>query len=129
MSLRSATFATVAAAAIASSAAPAQAHHSAAMYDHEKRLTLSGIVKTFSWANPHCWISLMVPNAKGGADQWDLEGGSVSILVRNGWRSTTIAAGDKVKLLMSPRKDGAPGGEFYTVLERNGTPTVLSKAN
>jgi hypothetical protein len=105
--------------------APAWAHHSSAAYDTTARATLSGVVKEFDWENPHCWIYMMVPDGKGGQEQWGLEGGSVSILVRNGWRANTIAPGDKVKVLISPKKDKTPGGEFYTVLEKNGERLAL----
>jgi hypothetical protein len=106
--------------------ASALAHHSSAAFDTGVRATLTGTVKSFAWENPHCWISMMVPDGKGGAEEWNLEGGSVSILVRNGWHFDTIVAGDKVKVLISPRKDKAPGGEFYTVLEKNGVPLALN---
>ena len=102
----------------------AQAHHSSQAYDLQTRATLGGVVKSFLWANPHCWITLAVPDGKGGTEDWTLEGGSVSILLRNGWRSTAIAPGDKIKLLISTRRDHKPGGEFYTVLERDGQPFV-----
>ena len=101
---------------------PAQAHHSSQAYDLTTRATLTGVVKDFLWANPHCWITLSVPDGKGGTDDWTLEGGSVSILVRNGWRAGTIKVGDKVEVLISTRRDKKPGGEFYTVLEKNGQP-------
>ena len=104
---------------------PAQAHHSSQAYDLTTRATLSGVVKNFLWANPHCWITLAVPDGKGGTDDWTLEGGSVSILVRNGWRANSIAVGDKVEILISTRRDHKPGGEFYTVLEKNGVPFVV----
>ena len=41
-------------------AAPALAHHSMAMFDQTKTVTLSGTVKEFQWTNPHCYIQLMV---------------------------------------------------------------------
>lgn len=111
-------------------AVPAIAHHSAAAYDHAKKLTLTGTVKEFHWANPHTWITVTVPTKSGGTQEWKLEGGSVSILIRNGWKKTTIRPGDKVKLLISPRRDGEPGGEFYTVLTRNGEKVeVLNNAD
>ena len=104
---------------------PAAAHHSSQAYDLQTRATLTGVVKDFLWANPHCWITLSVPDGKGGTDDWTLEGGSVSILVRNGWRADTIKVGDKVEVLISTRRDKKPGGEFYTVLEKNGQPFVV----
>ncbi|MGA3158021.1 MAG: DUF6152 family protein, partial [Steroidobacteraceae bacterium] len=63
----------------------AHAHHSAAMFDKTKELTLAGTVKEFRFTNPHTWIYLLVVDADGTDQVWELEGGSVSHLVRNGW--------------------------------------------
>lgn len=35
------------------SAIPALAHHSFAMFDAEKSMTLEGTIKEFQWTNPH----------------------------------------------------------------------------
>ena len=53
--------------AVAMSAMPAFAHHSFAMFDADKKMTLEGTVKEFQWTNPHSWILMMVPNAQGHA--------------------------------------------------------------
>ena len=42
-------------------------------FDRTKNVTLVGTVKQFKWANPHSWIELEVPNAKGGVDSWNIE--------------------------------------------------------
>jgi hypothetical protein len=47
----------------ASGSAPA--HHSGAMFDTQKSVTLIGTVRLFQWANPHCWIQLFAPAADG----------------------------------------------------------------
>ena len=46
-------------------AAPAFAHHSFAMFDATKDLTLQGTVKGFEWTNPHMWLYVIVPQASG----------------------------------------------------------------
>ena len=51
-------------------APPAEAHHSAAMFDQQKTTTLVGTVKQFLWSNPHCFIQLMVKNDQG---RWERE--------------------------------------------------------
>lgn len=102
--------------------AQAQGHHSVAAFDRLSPATLSGTVKEFKYTNPHTWIYLMVPDGKGGERQWDLEGGAVNMVVRQGWTSKTLTPGMKVKLLIAPRKDGQDGGEWLRLLEVNGQP-------
>jgi hypothetical protein len=96
------------------------AHHSVAAFDRDHPTTLVGTVKEFKYTNPHTWISLMVPDGNGGEHRWDLEGGPVSMIVRQGWTSRTLVPGMKIKLSIAPRKDGADGGEWLKLLEVNG---------
>ena len=91
------------------------AHHSAAGVDQSKTVTVEGVVKQFKWANPHAWLEVEVPNAKGGSDLWNFEMTSPTFLVRAGWKSNTVKAGDKVKVTGRPMKNGDPGGLFVSV--------------
>ncbi len=97
------------------------AHHSAAAFDRSKPIVVGGTLKSFQWANPHTWIDVVVPNGKGGSDLWRLEGPSVSILARNGWKKASIVPGEKLRLLVAPNRDGSKGGEFLTVKKADGT--------
>jgi hypothetical protein len=65
-------------------AVPAFAHHSFAMFDTAKPVTLTGVVTSFEWTNPHAYIEVDVPDAKGGQTHWSIELGSTSILMRAG---------------------------------------------
>ena len=96
-------------------AIPAAAHHSFAMFDADKRMTLEGTVKEFHWTNPHSWIFVMVPDAKGQPEEWAIELGSPACLIRQGWEPKTLTAGMKVKVLIRPLKDGKTGGQFLAV--------------
>lgn len=100
--------------------ASVDAHHSVAAFDRQNPATLGGTVKEMKWTNPHTWLYLMVPDGKGGQEEWDLEGGAVNMVVRQGWTKSTIQPGMKVKLLIAPRKDGQPGGEWLRLLEIDG---------
>jgi hypothetical protein len=91
------------------------AHHSAAGVDRTKTVTLSGTIKEFRWANPHSWMQIEVPNDKGGSEVWTLEMTSPAFLVRAGWKSTTVKAGDKVTAVARPLRNGDPGGLFVSV--------------
>ena len=90
-------------------------HHSAAGVDRSKTVTVEGTVKQFKWGNPHAWLDVEVPNSKGGADVWSFEMTSPTFLVRAGWKATSVKAGDKVKVVGRPLKNGDPGGLFVSV--------------
>ena len=107
--------------AVAMFAIPAVAHHSFAMFDASKTMTVEGTVKEFHWTNPHSWIFLMVADAGGQPTQWAIELGSPPGLVRQGWAPKTLTAGMKVKVVIRPLKDGKPGGQFLGVTLPDGT--------
>ena len=93
----------------------AHGHHSGAGIDRTKTVTVEGTVKQFKWANPHAWMEVEAANAKGGVDLWNFEMTSPAFLVRAGWKSSTVKAGDKVKVVARPLKSGDPGGIFVSV--------------
>jgi hypothetical protein len=95
-------------------AAPVRAHHSPAAFEAQKTVTLTGTVKEFRWQNPHTWIEIMVPNEKGQEVLWAIELTSPTYLVRAGWKSTTLKAGDKVTVVGRPLKSGEPGSAIFT---------------
>jgi hypothetical protein len=101
-------------------AAPALAHHSFAMFDRSKQVTLEGTVHDFQWTNPHSWIDLEVVNDKGGTDLYGVELNSPNNLARQGWKSTSLKTGDKVSLTINPLRDGRKGGLFVAVKLPNG---------
>jgi hypothetical protein len=96
-------------------AGSAWAHHNAAGIDRTKMVAVEGTVKQFKWANPHSWVEIEVPDKKGGTEIWNAEMTSPSILVRAGWKKTTLNAGDKVKLVVNPLTNGSPGGLFVSI--------------
>jgi hypothetical protein len=101
--------------------ATSYAHHSFAMFDQSKQLTLKGTVREFQWTNPHAWIHLDVPNADGVKDTWQVELNSPNNLKRQGWKSSSIKAGDQVTLVLNPLKDGSKGGLFVSIKLPDGT--------
>jgi hypothetical protein len=111
----------VCAAGLALGATAADAHHSFAVFDRSRQVSISGTVKEFQWTNPHCWIQLVVAGEDGPSVEWSLEGGSPNILVRNGWKRTALKPGDRVTVLIYPLKTGEPGGSFLEVHKADGT--------
>src|SRR5712691_8897768 len=93
----------------------AYAHHSMSGFERTKTVTLVGTIKQFKWANPHCWIEMEVPNAKGGSDTWNVEMTAPGILARAGWKSNTVKPGDTVTIAARPMLSGDPGGLFVSL--------------
>jgi hypothetical protein len=93
----------------------AHAHHSAAMYDLSKKITLEGVVKELAWTNPHVELTIVANAANGQPTQtWTLETTSPGNLTRLGWNKRTFKAGDKVKVVVSPLRNGKPGAWFVS---------------
>ncbi len=101
---------------LAGFAAPVSAHHSFAMYEPTKTLTLKGTVKSFQWTNPHVILWVLVQPEGGGAPQeWSIETTSPGVLTRNGWTRQSVKTGDKVSVNLSPLRDGSHGGSLNSV--------------
>ncbi|MEO6389146.1 MAG: DUF6152 family protein [Croceibacterium sp.] len=113
------------AAATAMAALPggaAQAHHSFAMFDQAKTVTLTGTVRQFQWTNPHSYIQLMVKDASGKDVEWSMEMGAPMYLYARGWRPATLRPGMVVSMTINPLRSGRPGGVVIDVTKPDGTP-------
>jgi hypothetical protein len=114
---------------------PASAHHSFAMFDRTHDVVLKGTVREFQWTNPHSFIELEVSDAQGAVAAYSIEMNSPNNLTRQGWKSSSLKAGDKVLLTMNPLRDGAKGGLFLAVQLPDGrvlgdpahAPAIVSK--
>ena len=89
------------------------AHHSFAMFDQSKTVTIQGTVKDFRWTNPHVFIQVMVKNDQGVDEEWSIEMTSPEHLVRTGWKPGTLKPGDKVTLNIHPLRDATIKGGQY----------------
>jgi hypothetical protein len=105
---------------LAAFSTPAFVHHSGAMFDGEKVVTIKGTVTEFSWTNPHASFRVDVPNAKGQLESWAIEMNSPNNLVHEGWKRTSIKPGDKVTVKINPLRDGRPGGRYIGITLADG---------
>jgi hypothetical protein len=87
-------------------AVPLLAHHSTAPFDMTRAFTVSGVVTSFFWANPHSYIYLDVPKDTG-VEHWRLEIEAVNLLRRYGWTKDSLKAGDKISCTGARAKDPA----------------------
>lgn len=109
------------ASALSLSALPALAHHSGAMFDDEKSVTVSGTVKEFQYTNPHAWLVMLVPDPAGGKNAtWSFEMGELSSLTRAGIHKQDFAPGMKVTVTGHPMKDGRTAGSFTKAVRSDG---------
>ena len=108
-------------------AAPGQAHHSGAMFDDKVTKTLVGTVREFQWTNPHCFIQLVVKNAKGQDEEWSLEMTAPVHLQRLGWRRSSLKPGERITVTIHPLRNGDKGGNVIEALGSNGKPIGTSQ--
>lgn len=99
----------IAGAALLSLSAPSFAHHSYAMFDMQKEITLEGTIKEVQWTNPHIWVQILVKDAAGNEVEWSIEGAGATMLTRNGWSRGQVKAGDKAVMIVNPVKAGGKG--------------------
>jgi hypothetical protein len=100
--------------------ATAQAHHSFAMFDSEHQVRLVGTVTEFKWQNPHVYIWLSAPDAKGEARTWMIECANPGILNRIGWKFNMIKPEDRITVIVAPLRTGEPGALLKQVRLANG---------
>ncbi len=101
--------------AVLALAGPAFAHHSFAMYDHTRTITIKGEVTKFQWTNPHAYLEVDVKQKDGSVKHYSIEMTSINMMQRLGWRSNMIKAGDQVKVTVSPLLNGESGGLMLDV--------------
>lgn len=102
------------------------AHHgTAASYDQDTFITVTGVVTEFRWRNPHSSLHLDVTDESGKVSEYAIELASPALMSRSGtgWTRRTFRPGDKVVFRVHPSKTGAPVGEclFNCDVTVNGT--------
>lgn len=99
---------------------PVLAHHSGAMFEDERTLTLSGTVTHFDYVNPHSWLYVDVENDDGSTTEWGFELDAPPRLRRLGVSPRFWEAGDQVTVRTRPLKDGRPAGLLVGAVNRDG---------
>jgi len=88
------------------------AHHGAAIYDETKAVTVTGVVTSWLWANPHCLLEFDVKDAKGNAVHWSAEVSNPPDMIAKGWSRKMFKPGDEAVLTMIVAKSGEPIGRI-----------------
>jgi Family of unknown function (DUF6152) len=99
---------------------PSLAHHSGAMFEKEKTVTLEGVVKEFQMTNPHSWLLVDVTDKNGKITTWGFEAEGPSTLQRAGIRRSDLVPGTKLKITGRPMKDGSPAAAWVDATTADG---------
>jgi hypothetical protein len=85
---------------------PLVAHHANAVFDVGKRITVTGTVREWFWANPHCLLRLDVKDASGQMLNWVGETQAPPNMIPWGWSKQSFKPGDEVTVILEPVKNG-----------------------
>jgi len=98
-------------------ALPLRAHHSFGVeYDVNKPVTLTGVITSIEWTNPHSFVYIDVKDQTGKVTNWKFEGFPPSVLYRSGWkRNSTIKTGDTITIFGWQSRSGGAWGHARSV--------------
>jgi hypothetical protein len=104
---------------------PVTAHHSFAMFDMDKDLTLVGTITEVKWQNPHTHFRIRVGKVRdvdpATIGEWDVEGAAIAIMGRQGWTKTTLKVGDQAAIVGHPLKSGEKGVSLFYLIRPDGS--------
>ena len=86
-------------------AVPAIAHHSAAAFDTQKEVKLTGTVKVYTFKNPHVYMTVEVSKADGSKNLVEVEAGAASVLNPLGFNKDSVKVGEVVTITGNPGRN------------------------
>ena len=96
------------------------AHHSPSLVDLRTEVTLTGVITTVQWRNPHVYFHLQVSDDP--KVDWEIEAQSPRVMSLFGWSSTSLAPRDRVVIVVNPpRERGKKLALGRSVLKSDGT--------
>ena len=83
-------------------AAPALGHHSAAAFNTQQQVTVTGSVVQYRFANPHVYLTVQVKKDDGSVSTMEVEAGAASVLNGLGFNKDSVKVGDVVTITGNP---------------------------
>jgi hypothetical protein len=114
--------------ALLAASVPLVAHHANAVFDVGKRITVTGTVTEWFWANPHCLLRLDVKDASGQVVRWVGETQAPPNMIPWGWSKQSFKPGDEVTVILEPVKNGQRLGRLLQAVLPDGR-TLVAGAN
>ena len=108
---------------------PVQAHHSYAAFDKDRVVSIQGTVTRWDWTNPHSFLYIAVRGPGRATTEWEIESASPSLLRRIGFTATSMKAGDRVTVRLSPHRTRAHFGSLVAIDLPGGKTLVMSLLN
>jgi Family of unknown function (DUF6152) len=99
---------------------PALSHHSHAMFDHTREVSVTGIVTQWLLRNPHAFLYIDVKTETGEVVNYSIEMSNIPNMITRGFGQTTFKPGDKVTAKVHPLKDGRAGGNYVSIVAADG---------
>jgi hypothetical protein len=85
---------------------PVLAHHSAAAFNTDTEVTVTGVVTEYSFRNPHIYMTLEVTQEDGSKAITEVEAGAASVIGPLGFTRDSLKIGDVVSIHGNPgRRD------------------------
>ena len=96
--------------------ATAAAHHALTAYDDESIVQIEGVVSRVHWRNPHIRIFV---ESEDGSTTYHVDGASVNLYDRIGFRGSPVDVGDRVAVFGNPsrRDENALGVSVIAVVD------------
>jgi hypothetical protein len=111
-------------------ATPALAHHSAAAFDTQKEVKVTGSVTHYRFANPHIYLTIQLKKDDGTTQSMEVEAGAASVLNGLGFTKNSVAVGETVTIVGNPARSNPSalllGRELY---KKDGTYVPLNIAS
>jgi hypothetical protein len=85
-------------------AVPTLAHHSAAAYDTQKQVKVTGTVVQYRYANPHVYLTLQIKKEDGTTSTMEVEAGAASVLNGLGFTKDSVKSGEVVTVVGNPAR-------------------------
>ena len=85
-------------------AVPVRAHHSAAAFDTQKNVAVTGTVVSYRYTNPHIYLTLEVKKDDGSTQRMEVEAGAASVLTPLGFTKDSLKIGELVTVSGNPSR-------------------------
>jgi hypothetical protein len=87
----------------------ANAHHSAAAFDTNTEVTITGTVTSYSFRNPHVYLEIERRLDNGSVVKTEIEAGAASVIGPLGFTRDAVQVGDVINVLGNPGRRNPDG--------------------